>query len=41
MVEAGGLRLTVEQVTGRRIRKVRATRAPEAEARSDEGADHS
>ncbi len=40
-VEAGGLRLTVEQVSGRRIRKVRAARAPEAAGRSDDRADPS
>ncbi len=40
-VEVGGLRLTVEQVTGRRIRRVRAVRTPESEARSDDSADHS
>jgi CBS domain containing-hemolysin-like protein len=39
-VEVGGLVLKVEQVTGRRIRRVRATRPPEAAERSDDSADH-
>lgn len=41
MVEVGGLQLVVEQVTGRRIRKVRATRLASARGGSGDRDNHS